>query len=383
MRRGIRAVAAFGAILLAVGCSASNQGSNTTDDVLKIAAVIDETGAGGFAGAPSRRGIELAVEQINAAGGVHGKPIEISFSDSATNSAQATSLVTQAANDSSVDAIIYGVIGSSAVGLTPVAQRERVPLVLLQATVREAMEAGDFIFRISYAQTDYYANVIDYWEDLGIKSISVIAHEDNASGMQIVNEYFIPTAKERGFTVYGPHLARSSDTDYTRQAQDIVAENPDAVYAQLLGTPIVTLVTQLRNLGYEGLIGASVGSAGGVIAPLGELANGIVYPNSFTADTDLPSGIAFVKAYEEKYGEKPNNFAADGYDAVRLLAAAAEKAGPGFTRETLQKAILAVTQEGLPGSPTDDPLRFKDRAGSGRGVLIRWQDGGETRVPLD
>lgn len=353
-------------------------------DPLRIVAVIDETGPAGFAGAPSRQGVELAVEEINAAGGVAGREIVVDFMDSGTDPTVATNAVQSAVADDDVDAIIYGVIGSTAVGLAPFAQNAGVPLVLLQATVQEAIQTGDYVFRTSYSQTDYTANVLDYWEAEGVESISIIAHEDSASGMQVVNDFFVPEAESRGFNVNPLHLVRTTDTDYTSTVQDIISEDPDAVYNQILGTPIVTIIQSLRNVGYEGYIGASVATAGGVLSPLGDLADGVVYPTSFSYATDVPAAVDFVEAFEAAYGERPGNFAADGYDGLRLIAAGAQQAGSGsLTRESLQQGMLAVTQEGLSGSPTADPLEFEGRAATGRGVLVSWEGGEETVVDLD
>jgi branched-chain amino acid transport system substrate-binding protein len=387
MKRGITAIAAIGAIALLAGCTAgesTDTGGGEAAEPFKISVVIDETGPGGFAGSPSRKGVDLAIAEINDAGGIDGRLIEAVYTDSATDAAQATAAVTQAVSDPDVEAIVYGVIGSTALGVAPVAQSAGVPLVLLQATLKDAIDTGDYIFRTSYAQTDYFGNVIDYWEDEGVETVAILAHEDSASGMAVVNNAFIPEVESRDMELFPTHLARTTDSDYTAQIQAIIAENPDAVYCQILGTPIVTIVQTLRNLGYEGEIGASVATAGGVLTPLGDVADGVVYPNSYSYATDLPAGQAFAKAYEKEYGEKASNFAVDGYDAIRLIAAGAEEAGvEGLTHETLQKGILAVTEAGLPGSPTADPLVFKDRAGTGPGVLVRWEDGGETIVPLD
>lgn len=387
MKRLTTAVAAIGVVALTAGCSAGESPAPSGDasaDPFRIAAVIDETGPAGFAGAPSRNGVELAVAELNAEGGIGGRQIEIEYTDSATDAAQATAAVTGYASDPDIDALIYGVIGSTALGVAPAAQNAGVPLILLQATLPEAVATGDYIFRTSYSQGDYTGNVLDYWEGEGVESISIIAHEDSASGMSLIDEVFIPDAEESGFQVNPTHLARTTDSDYTSQVQAILAEEPDAVYAQILGTPIVTIIQTLRNLGYEGMIGASVATAGGVLAPLGDVADGVVYPNSYTYATDSPAGIAFAEAYEAEFGEKANNFAADGYDAVRLIAAGAEEAGvEELTRESLQQGILAVTEAGLPGSPTAEPLMFEGRAATGPGVLVRWEDGGETSVPLD
>lgn len=384
MKRGLTAgITAIATAALLVGCAADTGNGGDApeaDGTFKITAIIDETGPGGFAGSPSRKGVELAVEEVNAAGGINGQQVVVEYHDSATDATQATSLMTSAVNDPEVDALIYGVIGSTAIGVAPIAQRAEIPLVLLQATIAEAVGTGDYIFRTTYAQGDFTVNVLDYWESEGIKNISIIAHEDSASGMDVVANVIIPGAEARGMTVNDTVLARTTDADYSTHAQTLIAQNPDAVYNQILGTPIVQIVTQLRNLGYEGEIGASVATAGGVLEAAGALADGVVYPNTYTYATDLPAGKAFAENYEAKFGEKANNFAVDGYDAVRLIAAGAEKAGADFTHETLRDGILAVTQEGLTGSPTADPLVFKDRAATGNGILVRWMDGGETIV---
>lgn len=381
MNRAFTAVVGASALVLAA-CGGTGDGSGA-DDTFNIAAVIDETGPAGFAGAPSKCGVELAVEQINADGGIDGREVVVKYQDSATDATQATSLVTAAANDPDNMAIIYGVIGSTATAVAPIAQRQGVPMVLLQATVREAVETGDFIFRTSYSQGDYSANVLDYWESEGVEEISIIAHEDSASGMQVLDEIIIPAAEERGMEVNPIVAARTTDADYTAQVQEVIAQDPDAVYNQILGTPIVQIVTQLRNRGYEGEIGASVATAGGVLKAAGAAADGVVYPNSYSYATDLPAGAEFAKQYEAKCGEKASNFGADGYDAVRLIAAGAEKVDGELTRAQLKDGIQAVTEEGLPGSPTAEPLRFEGRAATGDGVLTRWVDGGEEIVPMD
>jgi branched-chain amino acid transport system substrate-binding protein len=112
-------------------------------------------------------------------------------------------------------------------------------------------------------------------------------------------------------------------------------------------TPVA--ITQLRRAGYTGEVIGMSAMGSGNLKPAGQVAKGAVWPTDFTADQTAPSSVTFVQAYQAKYGDKPNNYAAEGYDAMWFLARGIKQANSA-DRAKIQAGLAAVAKQGFDGA---------------------------------
>jgi branched-chain amino acid transport system substrate-binding protein len=352
------------------GGQASAGGGSAADTPLKVTAIVDATGIAGFAGSAAQTGIELGVKQLQA----EGKKVELTVQDTGSEQTQAVNLLNKAIS-SDADVVLFGALSSEGLALAPIAQKGKLPFVAMQTGVTGVVENGDYIFRTTTPQQRFFPSLFDYLKEQSVKKISMFYASDSATITELATKVMPPLAEENGMTIASTDTVTSTQTDFKSIASKVAGEKPDAVFAGTQGTQNVTVITQLRRAGYDGIIFNSGGFAGGVLDPLGKNANALVYPVWFAPESNLPVGQKFVTDYKAANGGKtPATFAGEGYDQVQLLKAALGKVSGELTRESFHKALIAATAEGFPATQ-GEPLKFENRDARGTGFIVRRDNG--------
>lgn len=380
--RVIAACLATGLSAFIVGCGGDDDSTKTTTaaanaagpKTAKIVAIVDKTGIAGYGGELESKGLELGVKQLNASGKYD---IDLEIRDSGSEQTQAVKLMNDAAR-SDADAVVYGPLSATALALAPIAARTKVPFIALQSGVDGVVDAGDNIFRVSTPQSRFYPSLFEYLGEQDVKKVASFYMSDSATIKELGDEVIPALAKEHGMELVNVGTVTGKQTDFKAIADKVVAAKPDAVFAGTQGAQNVTVITQLRRAGFEGLIFGSGGFAGGVLDPLGEKADGIVYPEWFSASTTLPVGKQFVTDYQAAYGKAPLTFAGEAFDATRLLQKALDGVEGEVTRESLLQGLVAATEAGFPAAQ-GEPLKFEDRDARGTGFIIR-RDKGQDQI---
>lgn len=185
--------------------------------------------------------------------------------------------------------------------------------------------------------------------------------------------------EENGVTIKRSDTVSNDTQDFTAVTSEIIKADPDAVFLLLLGPQNPRAVSQLKQKGYDGEIIGMTTMGAGNLETAGEDAAGVVWPSNFSARSEVPSTQEFVKAYEEKYGELPNNYAAEGYDAVWLLARGIKEANSA-DRVAIREGIAKVAAEGFDGA--QGPLSFENNDVRVEGVIASWNGSEEVVVTL-
>ena len=317
-------------------------------ETYKIGINVPLTGFAAADGKSALTGAELAVEQINAAGGVNGKMLELVVEDDQANPKQAVPAVTKMIES---DGVVLGISGSYS-GATRAAagiyQSAGKPYISAYAVHPDITRAGDYVFRTSFVgivQGRAGAKLVG--EDLGKKRVVVITLNNDfgkslatgfkekaaAYGITIVNEYDYGI-KDRQF---GPIVAK------------VKADKPDAIYASGYFFTAGPLVKQLRAGGVTAtIIGQEGYDSEKFIEIAGKDAEGVIITTSLDRDSDAMETKSFIAAFEKKAGFKADMVAASGHTAVKVAAAALAKAG-GDDPKALRDAIAATTVDASTG----------------------------------
>lgn len=381
-RGATTAAAAVASLLLVAACGGSGEtgsgegGGGGIDPEITIAAVHDTTGPIAYAGVGADRGAEIAIEEINEQAFLgEGVTVSMESIDTANEIERATSEMTKALGNDQYNAIIGPAAAQQAAAVAPLVERQKVPTVFTQSGA-DGVVIGDYTFRATPPMETYYDAVPTYLTDNGLDEVAVITNTTFPTFDQLAQQ-FQGKAEEAGITVSQTVPVQSTTQDFTAPAQQIAEANPKAVGMFLIAPQSVTFMTQLRQAGYEGqIVGTSVQAAGNV-AEAGEAAAGLVYPVPFSAAQESETAKTFTETYETKFGELPDPYAADGYDAMWWIARGIKASGDS-SREGIQAGMAQVASEGFDG--VGGPLTFDGNDVRIEGTLVQWDGESETLV---
>ena len=347
--------------LVASACSPSDSdsggggGSDGLSGTIDVLSIQDLTGAVGSVGIATQNGMKLAEKQINDSGMLGEAKLKISYEDTETKADQAVSLMSSAVS-TDVTAIFGPVSSQEAVAVAPIGQSAKVPMIFTQAGSQGVVDAGDYVFRVTSPQAYYQPKMSRYLKAQGVKTVSFIYNSTVPTTKDLTEKTMPPLMQEQGIAIKGSYGFQLGTTDYAAYTSKVVGENPDAVGVEVTNPEVSPIISSLRNAGYEGLIfgGTSFGAAS--LAAAGPLGKGAVWATDFDPKSDFPQTSKFVADYKAMFNADPVNYAAEGFDAVYLLAYGLKNAN-STDRAKLQAGMVQVTKDGYDGAL--GPLKFE------------------------
>ena len=331
--------------------SGSSDGGSTSGETIKIGGNLELSGAVASYGSSINDGAKLAIEEINAAGGIGGKQIEYITVDNKSDNAEAATAAIRLAEQEKVVAMIAPATSGNTVATVQVAEQYKVPIVTASGTaetvtVNEKGEVNEYAFRTCFI--DPFQGIVAAnfaTEELKAKKVAIYADNssDYAKGLAAA---FKAQVEENGGEVVIEEAYVADDVDFKSTLTNIKGKNPDFVFIPGYYEEVGLIVKQAREIGIDAPL---MGADGWDSPTLVELAGGDALNNTFITNHyssgDPDQKIKdFVKAFEAKYSSQPNAFHALGYDTVYYLKDAIERAGDEVTGEKIQKA-LAETKD--------------------------------------
>ena len=309
-------------------------------DAVAIGAIFPLSGGVSFYGNESRDGGLLAIEEINAAGGLLGKKITLISEDDEGNAEKTVNAFTKLTTRDKVSFILGSSTSGPTQAISALAQRGKVVLMSPSATNIDVTKAGDYIFRACFI--DPFQGVVgaDFaYETLGSRRAAVLydAGADYNTGLA---DAFKNQFRALGGQVVADEAYQSGDVDFNAQVTRIRATNPDVVYLPNYYNDVSLQAKQLRD---QGITCALVGGDGwdSLIDNAGdEVLNGY-WSSGFASDTTDPKGVAFVRAFQAKFNRPASQFAALGYDAMMLILDGIKAAG-SFDPAAVKDAIAKI-----------------------------------------
>lgn len=383
MKRIISAVAISALSLTALaGCNSG--GSSASSDTIKIGVNYELSGAVATYGEQNVQGIEMALDEINAAGGVKGKKLEEVKYDSKSEPAEATTLATKLMTSDNVSAIIGPATSGSFKATIPVANQNKIPVISGSATADDVTVTGgkleEYAFRTCFSDS-YQGGVMAKYasEKLGAKSAIIIGDtsSDYAKGLA---ENFRKTFTKAGGKIVGQEAYVAGDTDFKAILTRIKGDKFDVIYVPGYYQEVGPLIKQAREQGIEATI---LGGDGFDSPTLKNLAgakalNNVMFTSHYAAlDTSNAKLQKFITDFKAKYGTEPSAFNALGYDTAYFVAEALKNASD-TKGETLKNAMANVKGfVGVTGSfdmnpKTHDPLKTA--------VIISLKDGNQDKA---
>jgi branched-chain amino acid transport system substrate-binding protein len=310
-------------------------------DALKIGFHAPLTGFAASDGKSASEGAKLAAEQINSAGGINGKKIELVIYDDQAKPAQAIPIANKLIGQ---DKVVIGVSGSysgptrSAAG---VFQEAGIPYISAYAIHPDITRAGDYVFRTSFLGEVQGRGGAKLVGDLLGKKRVVIITLQNDFGKSLAAG-FKSKAADFGIRIINEYEYSIKDRQFGSIVAKVKADNPDAIYASGYYFTAGPLVSQLRAAGVNvPIIGQEGYDSQKFIEIAGNAAEGVIITTSLDRDSDVPETRDFIRAFEKRAGFKADMVAASAHTAVMVAADALKRAG-STNPQALQKAIAAT-----------------------------------------
>jgi len=309
-----------------------------------IGAVGSLTGPEASFGAPVRDGIQFAVEQVNAAGGVKGRKVEVRTYDSQGRLEDSVSAAQRLVIRDQVALILGEVSSSASLAIADVAQAARVPMVTPSATHPDVTRKGDYIFRTCFIDPFQGQAMARFArESLKLERISILQDGRNAYSLGL-SQAFQEGFKRLGGTIVSIEGYSKGDTDFRAPLLAVKKVKPQALYIPGFYGEVGVMARQAREVGLElPLLGGDGWESERLLALAGDALEGSYYSTHYAVDNPSPELQRFVAAYQERYGHAPDVSAALGYDAARVALAAMERA-ESLTGPAIRDA-LATTKD--------------------------------------
>lgn len=336
--------------------NATNEGADiptetASGEVYKIGGMGPLTGDAASYGNSVKQGAEVAINEINAAGGVNGHNLALVFEDDECDEEKAISAYNKVM-DEEVIAILGGVTSGCSIAISGESVNDGILQITPSGSALACTE-GDNTFRICFTDPLQGTTMAKYIAEQGYKNIAIIyeAGSDYSIG---ITDAFVAEAANQGLTIAAKEGFNHGDVDFKTQLTKIKSTDADCIFLPIYYTEVGYITEQATTVGvslpYFGCDGWD-----GVIKQVNDDTTnieGATFLTPFVATSEEENVKAFVSAYEAAYNAIPDQFAADSYDAIYAIKAALEKCGNDVTNENLIAAMTEIEVKGLTGDMT-------------------------------
>ncbi|MBI3886535.1 MAG: ABC transporter substrate-binding protein [Opitutae bacterium] len=318
-------------------------------DAIKIGEYASLTGKEAAYGETSHKGIVLAVEELNAGGGVLGRPLELITEDNQSKQGESATVVKKLISRDRVVAILGEVASIRSLEAAPVIQSAKIPMVSSASVNSKVTAVGDYIFRVCFVDS-FEGNVLAVFarDRLRARKVAILTSVSNAYSVGMTRVF-----KERfladGGTVVAEPKYSEGDKDFRAQLTAVKAAGADAIFASGYYTEAALICKQARQLGLSvPIFGGDGWDAPPLLEIGGAAMEGTYFCAHYSPDNPSPEVQNFNRRYQARWGTLPDAWAALGYDSARVLADAITRAGttePAKIRDALaaSKGFPAVT----------------------------------------
>jgi branched-chain amino acid transport system substrate-binding protein len=336
----------IGLVLCALCCAASlvfaKGGSEAGADTapIVIGGIFPLSGPVAVYGVEARNGIELAIKEINGAGGINGRKLELISEDDEGNPEKTVNAYNKLTTRDKASIIIGSLTSGCTQAITERAQAQKVLLLAPAATMESITDAGDYIFRACFIDP-FQGTVGGIFAATSLGATRAAVLYDNGNDYSVgLRENFEAAFQKQGGTVVASESYITGDVDFNAQLTKIKNANPDVVYLPDYYSTVSLIAKQLRAQGIDTPIVGADGWDGLTENAGDEVLKGF-YSNHYASDSTDSKVVNFVKAYQTTFKIVPVSFAALGYDSLYLIRDAIVRAGS--TNSTAVRDALAAT----------------------------------------
>lgn len=341
--------------MAACGSEPTNNGGNDTESTtVKIGGIGPMTGPYANYGLSEKYGAELAVKEINEAGGINGKQIELSYQDSQGDSESAVNAYGKLM-DWKMNVSLGGVLSGETASIAAAAREDNILVITPSGSADKCIDGNDKAFRVCFYDSFQGAAAAQYIKDNNIvDTVGVLYQSDVDYSVGLYNA-FVEKCGELGITIAETQTFTSTtSTDFSTQVNALVASGVKLVFIPIYAEEASTFLTQAHGKFADDVYFFGADGLDGILGKVEQdtsIANNVLMLTPFSADSPAENVQNFVKKYQEAYGATPDQFAADAYDTIYVIKAAIEKAG-STDGDALAAALTSLQVSGVTGTMT-------------------------------
>ncbi len=350
---------------LMVSCGSNESDGEGEAAVLKIGAVGPLTGEAAIYGNAVKNGAMIAVEEINAKGGIGGRKIEFKFEDDVSD-AETSVNAYNSLIDWGMQILVGPVTTGPAISVSTELYNDRVFGLTPSASSTDVTADKDNMFQLCFTDPNQGTGSATYIAaNMAGKKIAVIYRNDDAYSQGIRDTFVAEAANKNLEIVYEGTFNKDTATDFSVQLTAAKDKGADLIFLPIYYQPASVILQQAKTMNYAPTF-FGVDGMDGILTMENfdlSLAEGVMVLTPFSADAEDEMTKNFVKTYQEKHGEVPNQFAADGYDCVYTIKKAYEEGNcnADMTTEELCDALVASIKKISVDGLTGDGMTWSDK----------------------
>jgi branched-chain amino acid transport system substrate-binding protein len=351
---------------------AAMSATTPTSDEFVVGEIGSLTGGQATFGTSTRDGIDLAVKQINAAGGVKGKKLRVIVLDDQGKPDEAATAMTKLVTQDRVGAVLGEVASSNSLAMAPIAQNHQVPMITPSSTNPKVTQVGDYIFRVCFIDPFQGAVMAKFARNtLKAKRAAILRDIKSDYSVGLAN-FFAETFKSMGGEIVGDQSYSAGDVDFKSQLTSLKTKNPEVIFVPGYYTEVGLVARQARELGLKApLLGGDGWDSSKLTEIGGEALDGSFFSNHYSQDDKSPQVQKFITDFKASYGQVPDGLAAMGYDAAMVLADAMKRAKSMSGADIRQALAETKDYQGVTGKITMN----KDRDAVKSAVVLEVKGG--------
>ncbi len=368
MNRILPSLIIIASLLMTFACQPSGNA-----DKVRVGVFMSMTGSTANFGISSTNGIKMAADEVNAAGGINGKQIELNVQDDRSDAQEAATIVTKFVTQDAVHAILGEVASSRSIAAAPIAQNAKIPMLTPSSTNPEVTRKGDYIFRSCFIDPVQGAAIAQFAaRTLGAKRAAIMVDRKNdySTGLE---KFIGQTFAKLGGQIVVTQSYQEGDQDFNAQLTSIKGSNPEVIFVPGYYNDVGLIAKQARDKGMNvPLLGGDGWDAEQLYKIGGTALNGSFFSNHYSPyDTD-PQVQKFVNNYKARYNSLPDALAATAYDAAHIMFDAIKRAN-SLEGKAIRDALAATKDfPGVTGKVTFNENRDAVKPI----VMIEIKDGG-------
>lgn len=336
----------------------AKDGAAASGDPIPVGEYGSMTGTTAAFGTSTHHGISLAVDEINEAGGVLGRPIKIYLEDDQSKQEEVPIVVAKLINQKKIVALLGEVASSRSLAAAPLAQGAKIPMITPSSTNPAVTKKGDFIFRMCYLDDFQGASMARFaFNSLKMKKGAILRDVRNDYSMGLA-DFFSAEFKRLGGTVAVDERYSEGDNDFRAQLTKIKGQAPEFIFVPGYYADAAKIAKQARDLGITvPLLGGDGWESAKLFEIGGKAVEGCFYSNHYYPGDAKTEVRNFVEKYQARFHEQADSLAALGYDGAKLLADAIKRAG-STDGQALRDALAATKDwQGVTGTMAFDENR--------------------------
>lgn len=352
MKRTLLVVLLITTVFVSFACERrGGETSGSSSGPILVGYYGDLSGRTSSFGQSTKNGVEMAADEINKAGGINGRLIQIITEDDQGEPNKAATVVTKLINQDRVHALLGEVASSNSLAAAPKAQEAKVPMISPSSTNPAVTQVGDYIFRVCFIDP-FQGEVMAKFAANNLKAKrAAVLYDFNSDYSRGLYQFFKLSFTQLGGEIVAERSYTQGDRDFSGQLTAIRSANPEVIYVPGYYGEVGVIANQTKQLGIKvPLLGGDGWDAPQLWELGGASLNGNYISNHYSVDDPSPAIQKFVADYKGRYQVLPDALAALGYDSMKVLADAIKRAG-GTESAKLRDAI-AQTQNfpGVTGS---------------------------------